>query len=156
MSQAMSNATSHAMSHAMSDVMSADSAPEAARETADIGSSELQTLLRAIATMSCEVAEQLEFNSSGIGQDLVKSGALSKDVMMKLQAFDRMHQELDVISNVVQHCSDLMSKANVGAQEVEMIVSQITLAQFRHRLQNVLANCSPAFATMAAETEQVF
>jgi hypothetical protein len=128
--------------------------------TGDLGSNELQTLLRAIATMSCEVAEQLEFNSSGIGQDLVKSGLLSKDVMMKLQAFDRMHQELDVISNVVQHCSDLMSKANVGAQEVETIVSQITLAQFRHRLQNVLASCSPAFAAMdtaiGAEPEQVF
>jgi hypothetical protein len=125
-------------------------------DTMDLGPNELQTLLRAIATMSCEVAEQLEFNSSGIGQDLMKCGALSKDVMMKLQAFDRMHQELDVISNVVQHCSDLMSKANVGAQEVEMIVSQITLAQFRHRLQDVLASCSPVFAGMSAEPEQVF
>ncbi len=140
----------------MSEVMSADSATEAGPAVADLGSSELQTLLRAIATMSCEVAEQLEFNSSGIGQDLVKCGSLSKDVMMKLQAFDRMHQELDVISNVVQHCSDLMSKANVGAQEVEMIVSRITLAQFRHRLQNVLASCSPVFAGMAAETEREF
>ena len=147
----MSNASSNAVAKAVPDA-----AFNTASDRMDLGSSELQTLLRAIATMSCEVAEQLEFNSSGIGQDLVKSGALSKDVMMKLQAFDRMHQELDVISNVVQHCSDLMSKANVGAQEVEMIVSQITLAQFRHRLQNVLANCSPAFAAMAAETEQVF
>ena len=129
-------------------------------DMSEIGSNELQILLRAIATMSCEVAEQLEFNSSGIGQDLVKCGSLSKDVMMKLQAFDRMHQELDVISNVVQHCSELMSKANVGAREVETIVSQITLAQFRHRLQDVLANCSPAFARigvgLGAEPEQVF
>ena len=122
----------------------------------DLGPNELQTLLRAIATMSCEVAEQLEHNSSGIGQDLVKCGLLSKDVMMKLQAFDRMHQELDVISNVVAHCSDLMSKANVGAQEVETIVSQIKLAQFRHRLQDVLANCGAAFVAVSAEPEQVF
>ncbi len=122
----------------------------------DLGPNELQTLLRAIATMSCEVAEQLEYNSSGIGQDLMKCGSLNKDVMMKLQAFDRMHQELDVISNVVQHCSDLMSRADVGPQEVESIVSQITLAQFRHRLQSVLASCSPAFAGMAPEPEQVF
>jgi hypothetical protein len=137
-----------------------DTAPDIISATAsdatDLGQNELKSLLRAIATMSCEVAEQLEFNSSGIGQDLMKCGSLNKDVMMKLQAFDRMHQELDVISNVVQHCSDLMSKANVGAPEVEMIVSQITLAQFRHRLQSVLANCSPAFAATSAEPEQVF
>jgi hypothetical protein len=131
-------------------------------DTANLGPSELQSLLRAIATMSCEVAEQLEHNSSGIGQDLMKCRALSKDVMMKLQAFDRMHQELDVISNVVQHCSELMSKANVGAREVETIVSQITLAQFRHRLQSVLASCSSAFVgagigvSAVAEPEQVF
>jgi hypothetical protein len=147
----MSNATSNAVAKAVPDA-----AFSTASETMDLGPSELQSLLRAIATMSCEVAEQLETNSSGIGQDLMKTGLLSKDVMMKLQAFDRMHQELDVISNVVQHCSDLMSKANVGAQEVEMIVSQITLAQFRHRLQNALASCSPAFASLAVEPEQVF
>lgn len=117
------------------------------------GPNELQTLLRAIATMSCEVAEQLEQNSSGIGEDLMKVGAINKDVMVKLQAFDRMHQELDVISNVVQHCSALMSKANVGQQEVEFIVSQITLAQFRHRLQNVLAVSGSAVAVAAAKVE---
>ncbi len=76
--------------------------------------------------------------------------------MMKLQTFDRMYQELDVISNVVQHCSELMSRANVGAREVETIVSQVTLAQFRHRLQNVLANCSSAFSGLNAEPEQIF
>ncbi len=127
-------------------------------EITNLGSNELQSLLRAIATMSCEVAEQLEQNSSGIGQDLMRCEALSKDVMMKLQAFDRMHQELDVISNVVQHCSELMSRANVGAREVETIVSQITLAQFRHRLQSALASCSPAFVGAGADVqpEQVF
>jgi hypothetical protein len=122
----------------------------------DSGPNELQTLLRAIATMSCEVAEQLEHNSSGIAHDLMKVGAVNKDVMVKLQAFDRMHQELDVISNVVQHCSMLMSKANVGPQEVESIVSQITLAQFRHRLQNVLAVCGLAVAGTRVEQEHVF
>ena len=121
------------------------------------GANELQVLLRAIAKMSCEVAEQLEQNSSGIGEDLVKAAALNKDVMVRLQAFDRMHQELDVISNVVQHCSDLMSKANVGADEVETIVSEITLAQFRHRLQRVLASSGSAIngGTPVVE-EQIF
>jgi hypothetical protein len=122
----------------------------------DSGPNELQTLLRAIATMSCEVAEQLEQNSSGIAEDLMKVNAVNKDVMVKLQAFDRMHQELDVISNVVQHCSVLMSKADVGQQEVEAIVSQITLAQFRHRLQNVLAVTGSAVAPIKVEQEQVF
>ncbi len=122
----------------------------------DSGPNELQTLLRAIATMSCEVAEQLEQNSSGIAEDLMKVGAVTKDVMVKLQAFDRMHQELDVISDVVQHCSVLMSKANVGQQEVEAIVSQITLAQFRHRLQNVLAVSGSAVSPIRAEQEQIF
>ena len=122
----------------------------------DSGPNELQTLLRAIATMSCEVAEQLEQNSSGIAEDLMKVGAVNREVMIKLQAFDRMHQELDVISDVVQHCSVLMSKANVGQQEVEMIVSQITLAQFRHRLQNVLAVSGSGVAAIKAEQEQVF
>jgi hypothetical protein len=120
------------------------------------GPNELQALLRAIATMSCEVAEQLENTSSGIAEDLMRLGGVDKDVMVKLQAFDRMHQELDVISNVVQHCSMLMLKANVGAQEVETIVSQITLAQFRHRLQNVLANSGLALAPVAVQQEQVF
>lgn len=127
-------------------------------DTPDSGANELQVLLHAIAKMSCEVAEQLEQNSSGIGEDLVKVGAISKDVMIKLQAFDRMHQELDVISNVVQHCSDLMSKANVGADEVETIVSEITLAQFRHRLQRVLASSGLAINNIAIPVaeEQVF
>lgn len=122
-------------------------------ENADQGPNELQTLLRAIATMSCEVAEQLEENSSGIGRDLMKAGRVSKDVMVRLQAFDRMHQELDVISDVVQHCSMLMSKANVGTEEVDNIVSQITLAQFRHRLQSVLANGGSAVANGRATFE---
>jgi hypothetical protein len=122
----------------------------------DTGPNELQALLRAIAMMSCEVAEQLEHNSSGIAGDLMKVGAVNKDVMIKLQAFDRMHQELDVISNVVQHCSVLMSRANVGPQEVETIVSQITLAQFRHRLQNVLAVSGSAVGGVKLEQEQVF
>lgn len=123
-------------------------------DNADRGPNELQTLLRAIATMSCEVAEQLEQNSSGIGRDLMKAGAIGKNVMIRLQAFDRMHQELDVISGVVQHCSSLMSKANVGAQEVESIVSQISLAQFRHRLQNVLANGGTAVSAPAPVMEE--
>ncbi len=122
----------------------------------DTGPNELQALLRAIATMSCEVAEQLEHTSSGIGQDLMKLGRLNKDVMMKLQAFDRMHQELDVISDVVQHCSLLMSRANVGVQEVTEIVSQITLAQFRHRLQNVLASAGLAVSDANLDQEQAF
>ncbi|HTZ00778.1 MAG TPA: hypothetical protein VMC05_00490 [Xanthobacteraceae bacterium] len=127
------------------------------QDTPDAGGNELQVLLRAIATMSCEVAEQLEQNSSGIGEDLVKVGALNKDLMVRLQAFDRMHQELDVISNVVQHCSDLMSKANVGTDEVETIVAEITLAQFRHRLQRVLANSGSAINGAGAMLEeQVF
>ena len=126
-------------------------------DDADQGPNELQTLLRAIATMSGEVAEQLEENSSGIGRDLMKNGAINKDVMVRLQAFDRMHQELDVIGDVVQHCSMLMSKANVGTQEVETIVSQIALAQFRHRLQRVLANGGTAVvAAPAALEEKVF
>jgi hypothetical protein len=117
------------------------------------GPNELQALLRAIATMSCEVAEQLESNSSGIGEDLLKAGKISKEVMVRLQAFDRMHQELDVISNVVQHCSNLMAKANVGLQEVETIVSRITLAQFRHRLEKVLVNSGSAYGGLQLEQE---
>jgi hypothetical protein len=53
----------------------------------------------------------------------------------------------------VQHCSALMSKANVGQLEVETIVSQITLAQFRHRLQNVLAISGSAVAATKVEQE---
>ena len=122
----------------------------------DTGPNELQALMRAIATMSCEVSEQLEHTSSGIGQDLMKFGGLNKDVMIKLQAFDRMSQELGVISNVVQHCSELMSRANVGVQEVKTIVSQITLAQFRHRLQNALVSSGSSVDAELVADERVF
>ncbi|MGA2893988.1 MAG: hypothetical protein ABSE22_14050 [Xanthobacteraceae bacterium] len=122
----------------------------------ETGPNELQALMRAISTMSCEVSEQLEHNSSGIGQDLMKVGGLNKDVMVKLQAFDRMSQELGVISNVVQHCSELMSRANVGVQEVQTIVSQITLAQFRHRLQNALVSSGSAVDAQSVCDEQIF
>jgi hypothetical protein len=51
-----------------------------------------------------------------------------------------------------------MSKANVGADEVETIVSEITLAQFRHRLQRVLASSGLSINNVAAPVveEQVF
>ena len=64
------------MSDSVPNAMSA-TLPDIASEPVGLGPSELQTLLRAIATMSCEVAEQLEFNSSGIGQDLVKCGSVA-------------------------------------------------------------------------------
>jgi hypothetical protein len=118
--------------------------------------SALQTLLRALAKMSYEVAEQLETTSSGIAQELMKNGGCGKDVMVKLQAFDRMHQELDVISDVLKRCSVLMEIAGVRPQDVETILSQITLAQFRHRLQSALSVPEAVLAAPNFQEERVF
>jgi hypothetical protein len=118
--------------------------------------SALQTLLRALAKMSYEVAEQIEATSSGIAEELMKNGGCGKEVIVKLQAFDRMHQELDVISDVLRRCSVLMEIAGVRPHDVETILSQISLAQFRHRLQNALAVPAAVLAAPDLQLERVF
>jgi hypothetical protein len=118
--------------------------------------SALQTLLRALARMSYEVAEQIEATSSGIAQDLMKIGGCNNDVVVKLQAFDRMHQELDVISDVLKRCSVLMEIAGVRPHDVETILSQISLAQFRHRLENALTTSAAGQNGANLELEQFF
>ena len=99
-------------------------------EKADQGPNELQTLLRAIATMSCEVAEQLEENSSGIGHDLMKAGGVNKEVMVRLQAFDRMHQELDVISDVLDTPQSVPA-VTVGAAYGDALLAAIGIGAVR-------------------------
>ncbi len=117
----------------------------------------LQALLYALAAVTGEVAEHLEDTSSDIGQDLAHSSDLGKAVMVKLQAFDRMRQQLTAVSEILKRCSVLISNCDATApQTVESIVSQITMRQMRHRLQDALAAIASAPAAKEAESDRVF
>lgn len=114
----------------------------------------LQALLGALATVTCEVAEQLETTSSGIGRDLVSVGECSSDVMIKLQDFDRMRQQLTAVGDTLQHCATLI--LNAAPHNVASIVAQITMRQMRHRLQDTLDRRLNPAAEREVEAEQVF
>jgi hypothetical protein len=114
----------------------------------------LQALLGALATITGEVAEHLETTSSGIGQDLVKEGACSPEIMVKLQDFDRMRQQLAAVGDVLQHCTGLI--LNAAPHNVDSIVAQVTMRQMRHRIQDAIDTLQRGAAAPAVEAEQVF
>jgi len=126
-------------------------------DIAEPGATALQTLLFALAAVTHEVGENLEHTSSAIGEDLQKSGDLGKAAMVKLQAFDRMRQQLAAVSEVLKRCSVLISNCDAAApQSIEQIVSQISMRQMRHRLQDALDLLASNHAAKDAEEEQVF
>jgi hypothetical protein len=114
----------------------------------------LQALLGALATITCEVAEHLETTSSGIGGDLVKSGVCSPDIMVKLQDFDRMRQQLTAVGDVLQHCTSLI--LNAAPHNVDSIVAQVTMRQMRHRIQDAIDTQRRGAAGPLAVADQVF
>jgi hypothetical protein len=117
----------------------------------------LQALLYALAAVTGEVAEHLEITSSDIGKDLAKSSDLGKAVIVKLQGFDRMRQQLTAVSEVLKRCSVLISNCDAAEpQTVESIISQITMRQMRHRLQDALAAIASAPEAREAESDRVF
>jgi hypothetical protein len=98
----------------------------------------LHSLLCALATINCDVAEQLEKTSSGIAQDLMKLGGWNKDVVVKLQDFDRMRQELSAVGGALRRCADLITVAD-AAHGVQTIVSEISLSKMQRRLLDALS-----------------
>ncbi len=114
-------------------------------------------MLYALAAVTGEVAEHLEITSSDIGKDLAKSSDLGKAVIVKLQGFDRMRQQLTAVSEVLKRCSVLISNCDAAEpQTVESIISQITMRQMRHRLQDALAAIASAPEAREAESDRVF
>lgn len=117
----------------------------------------LQALLGALATITCEVAEHMEINSSAIGQDLMKTGDCSSDVMVKLQGFDRMRQQLTAVGDILEHCSGLVLNCDSAPHNFDDIVAQITMRQMRHRLQDELESRSVGVVLeRAPDSEEVF
>jgi hypothetical protein len=113
----------------------------------------LQSLLGALAVITREVAEHLETTSSGIGQELMKTGSCSSDVMVRLQDFDRMRQQLTAVGDVLEHCNSLILHA--APHNVDAIVASVSMRQMRHRIQAALDQGRPT-AVAEPEIEQVF
>jgi hypothetical protein len=114
----------------------------------------LQALLGGLATITREVAEQLENTSSGVGQDLMKL-EWSGDAVVKLQDFDKMCQQLTGVSNVLRRCSDLIANCDAAPPELlDSIVAEVPMRQLRHRMQDALAR--PGSARIVVEEDAVF
>jgi hypothetical protein len=96
----------------------------------------LQALLGALAVITREVADHLETNSSAIGQDLMKTGECSSEIVVKLQDFDRMRQQLTAVGDVLEHCTSLILHA--APHNVDTIVAQVSMRQMRHRIQDAI------------------
>jgi len=115
----------------------------------------LQALLGGLAAITGEVAQQLENTSSGVGQDLMKHGEWSRNVVVKMQDFDKMCQQLTGVSTVLRRCSDLIANCDAAPPElVESIVAEVPMRQLRHRMQDTLNH--PEFARPAPEEDVVF
>lgn len=118
----------------------------------------LQALLGALATITCEVADHLEATSSDIGRDLMSTGLCSPDIIVKLQEFDRLRQQLTAVGDVLHHCTGLILHA--APHNVDLIVAQVTMRQMRHRIQDTIdsqnGTVSARQVEAEAEVEQVF
>ena len=114
----------------------------------------LQALFGAIADITREAAEHLEATSSAIGQELMKAGCCSNEVMIKLQEFDRMRQQLTAVGDVLEHCNGLI--LNVAPHNVDLIVAKVSMRHLRHRIQDALDSNRPVAVAAEAECEQFF
>lgn len=123
-------------------------------DSTELPAHSLQALLAALATITCEVAENLEATSSGVGQEMMKAGVCSSDVMVKLQDFDRMRQQLTAVGDVLQHCTSLI--LNAAPHSVDSIVAQLPMRQMRHRIQDAIDTHRGAAVERVAEAEEVF
>jgi hypothetical protein len=116
----------------------------------------LQALLYGLATITGEVAEQLENTSSSIGQDLMKLAAQHDDIIVKLQDFDRMCQKLMGVSQALRRGSALIADCDATPpQMLDKIVEQVPMRQLRHRIQHAMA-CPGEAAVASIEDEAEF
>jgi len=123
-------------------------------ETTALPTHSLQALFGAIADITREVAEHLETTSSAIGQSLMTTGCCSNDVMIKLQDFDRMRQQLTAVGDVLEHCNGLI--LDVAPHNVDSIVAKVSMRHLRHRIQDTLDRSRPVPVAAEPECDQVF
>jgi len=116
----------------------------------------LQSLVSEVGAIVCEVAEQLETTSGGISHELMKAGDWNTDLIVKLQGFDRMWQQLTAVSVVLQRSSELISHCEAPQSSVEDIVAEVSMRQTRHRLQSAIATEALAPLEPGVTEEQVF
>ena len=115
----------------------------------------MQSLICALAAITGEVAEHLETTGSFIGRELMKSSNCGQDVIVQLQSFDRMCQQLTAVAEMLADCAVLIGNDDAPAHKIDSIIAQIPMRQIRHRLQDALV--APRAATDGLqEDEQVF
>jgi len=115
----------------------------------------MQALLCALGGITGEVAENLETTGSFIGRELMKSATADQDVIVRLQSFDRMCQQLTAVAEMLEDCAELIGSDDAPAHKIDSIVAQIPMRQIRHRMQDALA--APGAGADRKETdEEVF
>ena len=115
----------------------------------------IQALLCALAGITGEAAEHLETTGSFIGRELMKSPTCGQDVIVQLQSFDRMCQQLMAVAEMLEDCAVLIGNDDAAAHKIDSIVAKIPMRQIRHRLQDALG--APGVgADRKASDEEVF
>jgi hypothetical protein len=103
----------------------------------------MQALLCALAGITGEVAEHLETTGSFIGREFMKSAACDQEVIVQLQSFDRMCQQLTAVAEMLEDCAVLIGNDDAPAHKIDSIIAQIPMRQIRHRLQDALVVPEP-------------
>lgn len=98
----------------------------------------MQALLCALGAITSDVAEHLETTGSFIGRELMKSADCGHEVIVQLQSFDRMCQQLTAVGEILADCAVLIGNDDAAAHKIDSIVAQIPMRQMRHRLQDAL------------------
>ena len=98
----------------------------------------MQALLCALAAITGEVAEHLEATGSFVGRELMKSPDCGPEVVVQLQSFDRMCQQLTAVGEILEYCAVLIGNDDAAAHKIDSIVAQVPMRQVRHRLQDAL------------------
>jgi len=98
----------------------------------------LREFLRALGSINCELGEHLEESSSAISRLLMGSVEDNQALVVELQAFDRLRQEILAIGETLQKCAELISPAD-HADEIENLIAGISLSRLRTRLLPVVS-----------------
>lgn len=115
----------------------------------------MQALLCALGGITGEVAEHLETTGSFIGRELMKSAGSDQEIIVRLQSFDRMCQQLTAVAEMLEDCAVLIGSDDAAAHKIDSIVAQIPMRQIRHRLQDALVP-SRSGADRKETDEEVF
>jgi hypothetical protein len=105
--------------------------------------SSLRSLLIALGQLTFETATHLEELSGHISHDMLHPGKKGRNLVVRLQGFDRMRQELCTIGESVESCAALIS-TSAPSQHVRNIIEAIPLAQMKKKLLRKVAFDEPA------------